>query len=127
MELVGFLPRQEPNSTTIILGLFACMLFPQRQMIHYVAPELFSQDTVIVESIRNDPLRYNTGTLEGLIELIDRTMVLLLGKTKIGKHVQSVLLRQGTSESKREDEATKKKKKKKKKKTWIWRLKRPKR
>lgn len=125
MQLVGFLPRREPNSIMVILGRLACMLFPQRQMIHCVAPELFSQDTAIVESIRNDPLRHNTGTLEGLIELLDRTMVLSLGKTKIGKHVQSVLLMHGTRdtkpateymypESKREDEATKKKKKEKK-------------
>lgn len=137
MELVGSLTRLEPNSITVILGRLACMLFPQRQMIHYVAPELFSQDTAIVESVRNDPLRHNTGTLEGLIELLDRTMVLSLGKTKIGKHVQSVLLMHGTRnteaaieymypESKREDEATKKKKKRRKK-TWMWRLKRPKR
>ncbi|KAL6799261.1 alpha/beta-hydrolase [Trichoderma sp. SZMC 28013] len=96
--LVGFLPGQEPNSITVILGRLACMLFPQKQMIHYVAPELFSQDTAIVESIRNDPLRHNTGTLEGLAGLLDRTMALSSGKTKMGRHVQSVLLMHGTSD-----------------------------
>ncbi|KAK5995852.1 Monoacylglycerol hydrolase [Cladobotryum mycophilum] len=93
---IGFTKGEEPSSVKIALGRLAAKLLPKQQLVHIVPPEHLSRDQVVVDSVRNDPLCHNTGTLQGLASLLDRTALLQSGAVKLSKEVQSVLLTHGT-------------------------------
>lgn len=95
---IGFSPEEEPNSLKIFMGRLVGRLLPKQQMKHVVPPEHLSRDQEVVESVRNDPLCHNTGTLEGLASLLDRTSALSSGAVKLGNQVQAVLLAHGKSD-----------------------------
>lgn len=95
---IGFSPEEEPSSAKIFMGRLVGKLLPKQQLKHVVPPEHLSRDQAVVESVRNDPLCHNTGTLEGLASLLDRTAALSSGTIKLGKNVQSVLLAHGKSD-----------------------------
>ena len=92
---IGFAPDEAPSSIKISVGRFVGRLLPKQQLKHVVPPEHLSRDQAIVESVRNDPLCHNTGTLEGLASLLDRTSALSSGSVKLGKNVKSVFLGHG--------------------------------
>ncbi|KAK3177742.1 hypothetical protein K4F52_009493 [Lecanicillium sp. MT-2017a] len=95
---IGFAPDEVPSSIKISLGRFVGRLLPKQQLKHVVPPEHLSRDQAIVESVRNDPLCHNTGTLEGLASLLDRTSALSSGGVKLGKNVKSVFLGHGRND-----------------------------
>jgi acylglycerol lipase len=92
---IGFAPDEVPSSIKISVGRFVGRLLPRQQLRHVVPPEHLSRDPAIVESVRNDPLCHNTGTLEGLASLLDRTSALSSGSVKLGKNVKSLFLGHG--------------------------------
>ena len=93
---VGFPAGEEPSSIKIFAGRLVSRLLPKQQMKHVVPPEHLSRDQAVVESVKEDPLCHNTGTLEGLASLLDRTALLASGGVKLSKNVQSVLLTHGS-------------------------------
>jgi acylglycerol lipase len=95
---IGFTPNAEPSTIKIMLGRLAGMLLPRHQLQHVVPPEELSRDPAVVESVRNDPLCHNTGTLEGLASLLDRTALLSSGAVRVSKNVKSILLQHGTGD-----------------------------
>ncbi|KAJ6444179.1 alpha/beta hydrolase [Purpureocillium lavendulum] len=95
---IGFSAGEEPSSIKIFAGRLVGRLLPRQQMKHVVPPEQLSRDVAVVESVRNDPLCHNTGTLEGLASLLDRTSLLSSGQVKLGRQVRSVLLAHGTAD-----------------------------
>ncbi|KAG9250390.1 Alpha/Beta hydrolase protein [Emericellopsis atlantica] len=95
---IGFTKTAEPSTIKIMLGRLAGMVLPRHQLTHVVPPEDLSRDQAVVESIRNDPLCHNTGTLEGLASLLDRTALLSSGTVKVSKNVKSILLQHGTGD-----------------------------
>ncbi|KAL7930579.1 Alpha/Beta hydrolase protein [Trichoderma chlorosporum] len=95
---VGFTKTAEPSAVKVVLGRLAGRLLPRHQLKHVVPPEHLSRDPAVVESIRNDALCHNTGTLEGLASLLDRTTLLASGGVKLGSDVQSILLTHGTND-----------------------------
>ena len=95
---IGFSKDEEPSSLKVVMGRLVGKLLPKQQLKHIVPPEHLSRDPAIVESIRNDPLCHNTGTLEGLASLLDRTATLSSGTVKLGKQVQSIWLAHGTED-----------------------------
>lgn len=96
--LVGFSAGEEPSSLKIFAGRLVGRLLPKQQLKHVVPPEHLSRDPAIVESVKNDPLCHNTGTLEGMASLLDRTALLASGGVKLDKHVQSLFLAHGTQD-----------------------------
>ncbi|XP_044721921.1 serine aminopeptidase, s33 domain-containing protein [Hirsutella rhossiliensis] len=96
--LVGFPAGEEPSSVKVLAGRLVGRLLPRQQLKHVVPPEHLSRDQAIVESVRNDALCHNTGTLEGLASLLDRTAMLSSGQVRLGKQVRSVLLAHGTQD-----------------------------
>ncbi|UNI24448.1 Acylglycerol lipase [Purpureocillium takamizusanense] len=96
--LVGFTKGEEPSSIKVFAGRLVGRLLPRQQMKHVVPPEHLSRDPAIVESVRNDPLCHNTGTLEGLASLLDRTTLLSSGQVRLGRQVRSLLLAHGTAD-----------------------------
>lgn len=95
---VGFPPGEEPSSIKIYLGRLFGRIFPRQQLKHVVPPQYLSRDEKIVQSVRDDPLCHDTGTLEGLASLLDRTAALSSGQVQLGKQVQSVMLAHGTED-----------------------------
>ncbi|OAQ68303.1 alpha/beta hydrolase [Pochonia chlamydosporia 170] len=95
---VGFPAGEEPSSFKIFAGRLVGRLLPKQQLKHVVPPEYLSRDEAVVQAVRDDPLCHNTGTLEGLASLLDRTTLLSSGRVQLGSHVKSVLLTHGTED-----------------------------
>ncbi|KAK4082159.1 uncharacterized protein Triagg1_1971 [Trichoderma aggressivum f. europaeum] len=95
---IGFSKGEEPSVVKVVLGRLVGRLLPRHQLKHVVPPEHLSRDPAVVESIRNDELCHNTGTLEGLASLLDRTASLSSGGVKLGGDVKSILLTHGTND-----------------------------
>lgn len=95
---IGFSKGEEPSVVKVVLGRLVGKLLPRQQLKHVVPPEHLSRDPEVVESIRNDELCHNTGTLEGLASLLDRTAALSSGRVKLGGDVHSLFLTHGTND-----------------------------
>ncbi|KAL6790370.1 Alpha/Beta hydrolase protein [Trichoderma sp. SZMC 28013] len=95
---IGFSKGEEPSVVKVVLGRLVGRLLPRHQLKHVVPPEHLSRDPAVVESIKNDELCHNTGTLEGLASLLDRTALLSSGGVKLGGDVKSILLTHGTND-----------------------------
>ncbi|CCC13346.1 hypothetical protein SMACR_06635 [Sordaria macrospora] len=70
---IGFAPELKPNLLKVYGGRLAGKLFPHRQMVNQIPPEDLSRDPEVQKSIAADELMHNTGTLEGLSGMLDRT------------------------------------------------------
>lgn len=95
---VGFPAGEEPSMVKIFAGRLIGRLLPKHQLKHMVPPEYLSRDEAVVQSVRDDTLCHDTGTLEGLASLLDRTAMLSSGQITLGKQVQSILLTHGTED-----------------------------
>ncbi|KAF2814924.1 alpha/beta-hydrolase [Mytilinidion resinicola] len=82
---VDFDPKSKPSSITVVLGRLVGKLMPKRQMVNALDWKLVSRDQAVGMRIRDDPLCHDTGTLEGLAGLLDRTGALSSGKIRVGK------------------------------------------
>ncbi|OAR05807.1 hypothetical protein LLEC1_03767 [Akanthomyces lecanii] len=94
---IGFSPDEEPSSIKIFMGRLVGKLLPRQQLKHEIPAEHLSRDPAVVEDFRNDPLCHNTGTLEGLASLLDRTGALSSGSIKLGDDL-SLFLGHGTAD-----------------------------
>ncbi|KAK2612906.1 hypothetical protein QQS21_001017 [Conoideocrella luteorostrata] len=95
---VGFPAGEEPSAVKVFAGRLVGRLLPKQQLKHVVPPEYLSRDEAVVQAVRDDPLCHDTGTLEGLASLLDRTARLSSGQVQLGKQVQSVLLAHGAED-----------------------------
>lgn len=95
---IGFTPNEEPSFLKVYVGRLVGRLLPKQQLRHEVVMESLSRDTAWVESVRNDPLCHNTGTLEGLANLLDRTAALSSGTSKVLPNVRSIWLGHGSND-----------------------------
>ena len=95
---IGFTPAEEPSSIKVAMGRLVGKLLPSQQMKHVVPHEYLSRDPAVGESVKNDALCHDTGTLEGLASLLDRTGVLSSKTVKLGDHVRAVWLAHGTDD-----------------------------
>ncbi|KAH7309447.1 Alpha/Beta hydrolase protein [Stachybotrys elegans] len=87
---IGFTPEEEPGFLKVFLGRLVGRLLPRQHMHQVVEPGIVTRDPAVAEAIRKDPLCHNTGTLEGLASMLDRTEALSSGQVILGKHVQSL-------------------------------------
>ncbi|KAA8568300.1 hypothetical protein EYC84_007336 [Monilinia fructicola] len=67
-------------------------------MVSRLPPENLTRDPEVVKSINEDKLMHNTGTLEGLAGMLDRTAALNQGKTKLNPGIKSLWLGHGTED-----------------------------
>ncbi|KAJ3499149.1 hypothetical protein NLG97_g574 [Lecanicillium saksenae] len=104
---IGFPANEAPSSIKIFLGRLVGRLLPRQQLKHVIPLEYLSRDPAIAEEIRNDPLCHNTGTLEGLASLLDRTGALSSGAVKLGSDV-SFFIAHGTEDKACSYDASKK-------------------
>ncbi|KAK3377740.1 Alpha/Beta hydrolase protein [Podospora didyma] len=94
---VNFPPEEQPSWFKIFAGKLAGKVLPHHQLYHQIPPENLSRDPEVVKSLAEDQLLHNTGTLEGLAGLLERTTALSSGKVRPhGKAVQSLWFGHGT-------------------------------
>ncbi|KAL6712642.1 hypothetical protein ACN47E_000519 [Coniothyrium glycines] len=77
---VDFDPKSKPNFFTVFFGRLAGKILPHRQLINKLDPNLISRDPKVNKAFADDVLCHDTGTLEGLAGLLDRTSQLSSGK-----------------------------------------------
>jgi len=97
--LISFSKDTEPNKFTVFFGRLAGKMLPHRQMVNKIHLEKITRDPEVMKSLEADTLCHDTGTLEGLAGLLDRTAALGSGKTKLNNGVTSLWISHGTSDS----------------------------
>lgn len=77
---VDFDAKSKPSPITVFFGRLAGKLLPHRQLVNKLDPNLVSRDPEVCKRFADDELCHDTGTLEGLSGLLDRTGQLASGK-----------------------------------------------
>jgi acylglycerol lipase len=97
---IGFSPEEKPSALKVFAGRLAGRLFPHQQLKHEILPQHLSRDPEVVKSIAEDELMHNTGTLEGLAGLLDRTAALASGLVRPlpGGALRSLWIGHGTAD-----------------------------
>jgi acylglycerol lipase len=95
---LGFGPSLKPHWFTVFSGKLASHILPNFKMVRPVPPEDLSRIPEIQKQYAEDPLTHDTGTLEGLAGLLDRTERIGNGSLKLNPKVKSLLLAHGTSD-----------------------------
>jgi acylglycerol lipase len=80
---IDFDPKSKPSALTVFMGRLAGRFLPHRQMVNKLDVNLLCRDPAICKQLDDDELCHNTGTLEGLSGMLDRTGELAAGKVKI--------------------------------------------
>lgn len=96
-----------PNSVEVFLGRLAGKLLPHMKRLSPLPPENLTRDPEVIKSLKEDKLLHDTGTLEGLSGMLERTEALAKGKTKLNKGVRSIWLGHGTKDMGTSYEASK--------------------
>ena len=81
---VDFNAASKPSPITVFFGRLAGKLLPHRQMVNKLEVKLISRDPAIQKQFLEDDMCHDTGTLEGLAGLLDRTADLANGKIRVG-------------------------------------------
>ncbi|KAH6626395.1 Alpha/Beta hydrolase protein [Chaetomium sp. MPI-SDFR-AT-0129] len=79
---IGFSPEEEPSFLKVFAGRLASKVLPHFQLSHTIMVEHLTRDPAVQKSLAEDALVHNTGTLEGLAGLLDRTAALANGQTR---------------------------------------------
>jgi len=77
---VDFNAKSKPSFVTVFFGKLAGKLLPHRQLTNKLDPKLISRDPEVCQRYTDDDLCHDTGTLEGLAAMLDRTAQLSSGK-----------------------------------------------
>ncbi|KAK8058384.1 hydrolase [Apiospora phragmitis] len=88
---IGFTPVEEPSWLLVFSGRLAGKFLPHMHLTRPIPPEHVVRDPAVQQSIREDTLLHDTGTLEGLASMLDRTEALSSGRTRLRPQVRSLL------------------------------------
>lgn len=107
---ISFSPEEQPSWLKVFAGRLAGRLLPHRQLKHDIAVQHLTRDPEVAKSILADELMHNTGTLEGLSGLLDRTEALAKGlvRPRPGGAVRALWIGHGTQDKTTWFEASKK-------------------
>ncbi|KAK4137634.1 alpha/beta-hydrolase [Trichocladium antarcticum] len=107
---ISFSPEEQPSWLKVFAGRLAGRLLPHRQLKHDIAVQHLTRDPEVAKSILADELMHNTGTLEGLSGLLDRTEALAKGlvRPRAGGAVRALWIGHGTQDKTTWFEASKK-------------------
>lgn len=87
---IAFPESETPSTLKIFAGRLAGRFLPRFHLVNVIPAEYMSRDPDVVQSVKEDKLCHNTGTLEGLAGLLDRTLELVTGKVKLSPEVRSL-------------------------------------
>lgn len=105
---IAFPPGEEPSFLKVFLGKLASRILPRQPLLNSLPAEYFSRDPEVVKSVREDPLCHDTGTLEGLAGLLERTDLLASGAAKLSPNVRSLFVAHGSADRTTDPNASKK-------------------
>jgi acylglycerol lipase len=95
---IGFTPEETPSFLKVFAGRLVGRVLPRRQLVHSIDEGKLSRIPEVVQSVKDDPLCHNTGTLEGLASMLDRTTALDSGAVGAGPYIRSILLAHGADD-----------------------------
>jgi acylglycerol lipase len=73
---IGFVPSLRPSRLKVLAGRLAGRLLPHFQLVNPIPAADLTRDPAVVRSLEEDKLCHDTGTLEGLSGMLDRTLAL---------------------------------------------------
>jgi acylglycerol lipase len=85
--LIGIHPDTKPWKVTVTMGRLAGKLLPHNHMKNPIDSRKLSRDPAVGKRFEADPLCHETGTLEGLAGMLDRTSELDEGRVVIKEGV----------------------------------------
>lgn len=92
---IDFPPAARPGALKVFAGRLAGRVLPRMKLANPIPPEDLTRDPAVVQSLRDDELCHDTGTLEGLAGLLDRTAELSAGRYRLSSRVRSLWLGHG--------------------------------
>lgn len=92
---IDFPPAARPGALKVFAGRLAGRVLPRMKLANPIPPEDLTRDPAVVQSLRDDELCHDTGTLEGLAGLLDRTAELSAGRYRLSDKVRSLWLGHG--------------------------------
>ncbi|KAI3536546.1 hydrolase [Colletotrichum abscissum] len=95
---IAFTPGEEPSFLKVFFGKLASKVLPKQQLVNEIPAEHLTRDKAAQQSIRDDDLMHNTGTLEGLAGMLERTDQLAQNKLTLSGNVKSLWLGHGTED-----------------------------
>ncbi|TVY14478.1 putative monoglyceride lipase [Lachnellula arida] len=98
----------EPSAVTVFLGRLAGKILPHMKIANTLLPENMTRDPAVVKSLKEDKLDHETGTLEGLAGMLERSAALSEGRATLNKDVTSIWLGHGTKDMGTSYDASKK-------------------
>lgn len=93
---LAFPEGEEPSALKVFMGRLVGRLLPRRHLLNRIPVEHLSRDPAWQKSVDEDTLCHDTGTLEGLAGLLDRTSALSSGKWALAKNVRALYVAHGT-------------------------------
>jgi acylglycerol lipase len=104
---IAFPAGEEPSFLKVFFGKLASRILPRQPLLNALPAEYFSRDPEVVKSVREDALCHDTGTLEGLAGLLERTDLLASGAAKLSPQVRSLLVAHGSGDRTTDPNASK--------------------
>ena len=95
---IGFHPEETPSPIKVFFGRLAGRMLPHFHLVHKIPPAYLSRDPEAVKALEQDKLLHETGTLEGLSGVLDRTLALSSGQTRLNPSVKRLLLAHGSAD-----------------------------
>lgn len=87
-----------PSSFTVFAGRLAGKLMPHFQIVNEIPVVNIVHDVEVQQSVKDDPLCANTGTLEMFANMIDRGAQLASGSLKLNDGVRAIWLAHGDAD-----------------------------
>ncbi|KAL8722907.1 MAG: hypothetical protein Q9225_000677 [Loekoesia sp. 1 TL-2023] len=82
--LIAIHEDTEPSKIVVIMGRLASKILPRRQMVQRIEPKFLCRDEELCKEFEADELCHDTGTLEGLAGMLQRTQDLDGGRLPTG-------------------------------------------
>lgn len=95
---LAFPEGEEPSALKVFMGRLVGRIFPRQHLKNPIPVEYLTRDEEVQKSVADDPLCHDTGTLEGLAGMLDRTSSLSGGKWDLSKNVRSLFVTHGTED-----------------------------
>jgi len=95
---IGFPKGHEPGAITVFLGRLTSRFLPHMARQSALPAQNLTRDPNVVQSLKEDSLIHDYGTLEGLAGMLDRTAALGEGRAKLNQGVKSIWCGHGTED-----------------------------
>ncbi|MBE3043492.1 alpha/beta fold hydrolase [Candidatus Bathyarchaeota archaeon] len=95
---LAFPEGEEPSSLKVFMGRLVGRLLPKQHLLNRIPVAYLSRDPAWQKSVEQDDLCHDTGTLEGLSGLLDRTASLSSGKWNLRGNVRALFLAHGDAD-----------------------------